>query len=120
MAGRGPEKLAVTEAFLRLSLAIVLDTTAFLIWDVGTRTPLRLIAEVGAGLRKRRSLFHGSLRFATGLGLLVLGEIAIIPLAMRVGSALPLEFGALVTALITEQLIGPDLRAGHHADESTR
>ena len=109
----------MTEAFLRLTLAIVLDTIAFVIWDVGTRPPLRLIGEIGAALRERRGLLRGGLRFLIGFIILILGEVVIVPLAVRVGSALPLEFGALITALLTEQLIGPDVR-GRRASETTR
>ena len=110
----------MTDAFLRIALAIVLDTAAFVIWDVGTRPPLRLIAEVGAGLRNRHAVLGGSARFIVGLALLILAEIVITPLAIRVGGTIFLEPGTLLVALLAEQLVGTDVRGRRRAGGSTR
>jgi len=98
----------VIDAFLRLVLAIVLDTIAFVIWDVST--PFRLLVELFTGTHKQRALLFGFLRFIAGFALFILSEIVIIPLAIRVGSTTILEFGALATAFLAEQLAGPALR----------
>ena len=41
---------------LRVGGAIVLDTLAFVVWNVGTRSPLELFVAVRDAVRRRRSL----------------------------------------------------------------
>jgi hypothetical protein len=96
---------------LRIALAILLDTTALVIWDIGTRSPLRLFADVRAGLRERRSIVRGMLRLAAG-ALGVTAAVAVsAPVATRSVDITILECWAVVVALVVEQLVGPDLRS---------
>jgi hypothetical protein len=80
------------------------------VWDIGTRSPLRLAADVRAGLRKKSAIAAGAARFAIGALALLASAAISAPLASRVDFTI-VEVWALVTALLLEQLIGPDLRA---------
>ncbi len=95
---------------LRIALAIVLDTAALVICDIGTRSPLRLFADVRAGLRERRAIVRGMLRVAAGILALTAAVAVSAPVATRTVDFTIIECWALVTALVVEQLVGPDLR----------
>jgi len=97
-------------AVLRFALAIVFDALAFTIWDVGTRSPLRLIHDVRRGVRLPRVLVQGLLRFAVGLALLVLAAVVARPAMPTMRAFSFIETGMIVAALLVEQLVGPDLR----------
>jgi hypothetical protein len=97
---------------LRIALAILLDTAALVIWDIGTRSPLRLFADVRAGLRKGRVMVRGLLRVVAGVLALMAAVAVSAPVATRTFDFTIIECWALVTALVVEQLVGPDLRAG--------
>ena len=96
---------------VRIAVAILLDTAALIIWDIGTRSPARLIAEVRAGLGKRSSILYGSLRFVVGVIALLAAAAVSAPVTTRAVDFTVIECWALVTALVLEQLVGPDLRA---------
>jgi cytosine/uracil/thiamine/allantoin permease len=95
---------------VRIALAILLNTTALVIWDIGTRSPVRLLADVRAGLRERRSIVRGVLRAIAGS--LAMGAAVAVsaPAASRSGDLSVIECWALVMALAIEQLVGPVLR----------
>ena len=59
----------------RFAFAILFDALAFVVWDVGTRPPLRLAHDVARGARVPRSLLRGVVRFFAGAGLLVLAGV---------------------------------------------
>ncbi|MEA2665158.1 MAG: hypothetical protein QOI11_2102 [Candidatus Eremiobacteraeota bacterium] len=99
------------EVLTRFALAIVLDALAFVVWDVGTRPPLRLLRDLARGARVPAVLGRGLLRFALGAGLLVLGALVARPALRGPHAFTVLETGMLVAALIVEALIGNDLRA---------
>jgi hypothetical protein len=98
-------------AALRIGLAIILDTAALLVWDIGTRSPARLFADVRAGLRQPSAILRGLVRLATGLIALLAAATVSAPVAARAFDFTVIECWALVTALVLEQLIGPDVRA---------
>lgn len=100
----------MTEAFVRLAIAIVLDACAFVIWDVGTRAPLRLLSDIRTGLRRPLSIRRGAVRFAVGLAAVFAAAAIAMPVAARVGDVTVVEFLTLIAALAVEQLVGPDLR----------
>jgi hypothetical protein len=98
-------------AALRIAVAILLDTAAVVIWDIGTRSPVRLIAEVRAGLGRRSSVARGGVRLVAGALALLAAAAISAPVATRAVDFTVIECWALVTALVIEQLVGPDLRA---------
>lgn len=98
-------------AAVRIALAIMLDTAALVIWDIGTRSPLRLFADVRAARHDRRAVMRGFVRLAVGVVALIAAATVSAPLASRAADFTIIECWALVTALVVEQLLGPDLRA---------
>jgi hypothetical protein len=99
---------------VRIALTILLDTAALVIWDIGTRSPLRLVADVRAGLGERSTILVGLLRLTLGSIALVFGVAISAPVASRPADFSIVECWALVTALVLEQLLGPDLRGRWH------
>jgi hypothetical protein len=98
-------------AAVRIALAILLDAAALIVWDIGTRSPVRLVADIRAGLQHSTAIVQGLIRLAIGLLALFLGALVSAPVAVRPVDFTIVECWALVTALVVEQLIGPDLRA---------
>jgi len=88
----------------------VLDAFAFVVWDVGTRPPLTLVRDLSRGLRRPRLFAQGLVRFATGVGLLILAALVARPAIPTVRAFTLIETGMLIAALLVEQLVGPDLR----------
>jgi hypothetical protein len=95
---------------VRFALAIVLDALAFILWDVGTRPPLRLGRDIVAGIRVPRSLAFGLLRFIVGGALLFAAADVARPGMPSLHAFTFIETGMLIAALLVEQLVGPDLR----------
>jgi hypothetical protein len=98
-------------AAVRIALAISLDTAALVIWDIGTRSPVRLVLDIRRGLQRKSSIGRGLLRFAAGTLALMLAAAISAPVVARSIDFTIIECWALVTALVLEQLVGPDLRA---------
>ncbi len=98
---------------LRIALAILLDTAALVLWNIGTRSPLQLWADIRAGWRRPPVVARGVVRFLTGAGALVLGAMVIAPLDVY-GSFFAV--GALIAAFVVEQLIGSDLQFGRRPE----
>jgi hypothetical protein len=105
---------AVSSAFavnaVRIALAIVFDTAALIIWDIGTRSPGRLLADVRAGLGERRSIVRGVLRAVAGALAMAAAVAVSAPAASRSSDLSVIECWAIVMALAIEQLVGPVLR----------
>jgi p-aminobenzoyl-glutamate transporter AbgT len=95
----------------RIALAIVLDTVALVVWNVGTRPPVQLFADIRAAFGNRSSLVRGSTRFALGAVALLAAVTVSAPVAARRIDFSIVECWALVVALVVEQIVGPDLRA---------
>jgi hypothetical protein len=97
---------------LRLAGSIVLDALAFVVLDVGTRSPRGLLRDLGANLHNRRSLFLGAVRALVGLIFITAATVLLLP-AIAVPSIdfLPVELFTLFVALAIEHLIGNDLRS---------
>ena len=98
------------EAAVRLGVAIVCDFLALAIWNIGTRPPAELIADIRTGVRARATLMRGLAAFVWGLVLLVVGTIVLIPV-VRTSFLRLLVVYTVIAALILEQLLGADLRA---------
>jgi hypothetical protein len=100
---------------LRFALAIVLDAFAFILWDVGTRPPLRLARDVARGVRVPRVFAYGLLRLIVGAALLLCAADVAQPGMPTMQAFTFIETGMLIAALLVEQLVGPDLRRLVHA-----
>jgi len=96
---------------LRLVGAIALDTLALAVWNVGTRSPLRLLRDVARAHRNLRALFFGVVSLLIGLIFVAAAAVLILP-AVPDPSAdfVPLEIFTFLVALGLEYLIGGDLR----------
>ncbi len=95
----------------RIALATLLDAAALVIWDIGTRSPSRLVADLRAGLRDRAAVGRGLVRLMTGLLAIGLAIAVSRPVAFRPADFSIVESVALGAALIIESLVGPALRA---------
>jgi hypothetical protein len=100
---------------VRLALAILLDAAALVIWDVGTRPPLTLVADVRRAVAQRRGLVAGTMRFLIGVALIALGAWVVGPMMPDRRTFTIVQTGILIAALIVEQLLGPDLRGRRRA-----
>jgi hypothetical protein len=97
---------------LRVGAAIVLDAFAFLVWDLATRSPKRLLGDVLAGLRHLSTAVRGLARFLTGACVLIAAASLLLALATNGRTFLVLETWTLVTGLLIEQLVGGEIAAG--------
>jgi hypothetical protein len=104
----------LTEAVLRLAAAIVVDACAFLLWNLASRSPARLARDLTGGISRPASALSGVARGAGGLFLLAAGATLLLPLALASRTYLILETWTLLTGLLVEQMIGPDLQAPRH------
>jgi len=99
---------------LRIGFAILLDAAALVIWDIGTRSPVPLLADVRAGRCERRSIVRGTLRVVSGALLFTAGVAVSAPVATHRIDLSVIECWALATGLVIEQLVGPDFRRSRH------
>jgi hypothetical protein len=102
---------SLTVDAIRIALAILLDAAALIVWDIGTRSPVRLFADMRASMRHASALMQGGVRLAIGALAIILAALVSAPVAIRPHDFTIVECWALVTALVLEQLVGPDLRA---------
>lgn len=99
------------EAFLRVAGAIVLDTLAFSIWNIGTRSPATVLRDVRSRVRDRSALATGVLRVAIGLIFIVAATVLLWPaVADPQSDFAATEIFAFIVALGLEHLVGPDVR----------
>lgn len=108
MAGLTP---IVVDDFLRIAGAIVLETLALVVWNVGTRSPLQVLRDLRAALGIPRAIFAGFVAFAIGVIFVAAGTILLIPAIPNPRVYLvPAEIFTFLVALGIEFLIGNDLR----------
>ncbi len=98
------------ETALRLAAAIVCDFLALAIWNIGTRPPAQLIADIRSGVRSRATFVRGLAAILWGTLLLLVGVIALSPTVRSTVLGL-VEVYTVIAALVLEQLLGADLRA---------
>jgi hypothetical protein len=91
--------------------AIVLDALAFIVWNVGTRSPLAVLAAVRRAFGNRRSLFAGTVAAIVGFIFIVAGTILLEPAIVAPDDFVPSELFTLLVALALEHLVGNDVRA---------
>jgi hypothetical protein len=96
---------------LRLAAAIVVDAGAFTLWDLASRSPVRLARDVAAGISRPGIAARAVTRIVAGLLLLAAGAALLLPLTVEVRTFTVLETWTVLTGLFVEQLIGADLRA---------
>ena len=110
---------AFGQTAIRMALAMLLDIAALVIWNIGTRSPVRVFLDVRAGLQHRSNVMRGCVRFITGALAVALAVSVSAPITGDGRSAGIIDSWELVTALIVEQLIGPDLRAQPRASRDS-
>lgn len=99
-------------AFLRVAGAIALETLAFIVWNVGTRSPLTVLRDVRAALGDGRKLFAGVISALVGFIFISAATVLILPVVLDPEvDFLPAELFTLLVALALEHLIGNDVRA---------
>jgi hypothetical protein len=97
---------------LRLAGAIVLEALGFIVWNVGTRSPLGLLRDVGSAFRDVRKLFAGVICAIVGFIFISAATVLMLPvLALPDVDFLPAEILTLLVALTVEHLVGSDVRA---------
>jgi hypothetical protein len=100
------------ETVLRLAGAIVLETLALGVWNVGTRAPGTLLRDVVRSARRPGAIAMGAVSGFVGLVLVATATVVLIPVvAGLTGYFVPLAIYTFVTALALEFLVGGDLRA---------
>ena len=95
---------------LRVAAAICANAIAFVLWNLTARSPVRLVRDIAAALRRLPVLLYGLFHFVVGGLLLAGGAALLIPLSASGGDFLVLETIALIAALAVDQLVGPELR----------
>lgn len=90
----------------------MLDTLAFVIWNVGTRSPVALARDIRASLGEPRKMFAGATRFVIGAIFMTAATVLMLTaIADPFADFLPAELFTLLVALAIEHLIGNDVRA---------
>lgn len=110
--GRAIDVAFFENAFLRVAGAIVLETLAFIVWNIGTRSPIGVLRDARAAFRDGRKLFAGIICTIVGFIFIVAASILIVPICVDPDvDFLPAELFTLLVALAIEHLIGNDVRA---------
>ncbi len=100
-----------TDAFLRIAGAIVLETLAFVVWNVGSRSPLDVIRDASRAFRTGRGLFTGIVALAIGLVFVAAATILLQPALNDTDrDFMPIELATFLIALGLDRFIGNDLR----------
>ncbi len=100
------------ETILRVAGAIVLETLALCVWNVGTRSLQATLADIGRALRNSRALFSGIFSALVGLVFVAAAVVLLLPAVSELdGDFVPLMIYTFVAALVIEFLVGNDLRA---------
>lgn len=81
-----------------------------MLWNLASRSPARLARDLTGGISRPARAISAVARGAGGLFLLAAGALLLLPLALASRTYLILETWTMLTGLLVEQLIGPDLR----------
>ncbi|MGB8267047.1 MAG: hypothetical protein WCE44_12020 [Candidatus Velthaea sp.] len=111
MAGRRAGAGNLIETTARLAVAILLDALAFVVWDVGTRGPVRMLRDLAGGFAGAGVFARGVARFLLGLFAIAVAAIVLLPPIVASGRPVLVEGWTLLAGLAVETLIGADLRA---------
>ncbi|MBV8727153.1 MAG: hypothetical protein JO233_05150 [Candidatus Eremiobacteraeota bacterium] len=102
----------VLDIFSRLIGAIACASIALIVWDIGTRSPSRLVMDIAKAAHNPGDLLKGTVRFLIGL-VFVAASVALMFFAVpgnEFSRYTLYEIGAFITALAVELLIGEDVR----------
>jgi hypothetical protein len=91
---------------------VLLHALAFIIWDIGTRPPARLLADIRGAASSLRALARALWQFVLGLAILCAGAMLMLSVTVvdvRRDFAV-LEGIAVLAGLAIEMLLGPSLR----------
>jgi hypothetical protein len=84
---------------------------AFIVWNLASRSPSRLLRDVANGFRRPGVFLRGVVSFAVGL-LLLVGSISVLLPLLLPGKVLAvLVTWSVLTGLLVEQIVGPELYA---------
>jgi len=89
----------------------VIDACAFMLWNLASRSPGQLARDLSGGLTRPGIAIRGLTRTLGGLVLLAAGALIIEPTAIGSRTYVVLETWTILTGLLVEQLVGPDLRS---------
>jgi uncharacterized membrane protein len=102
--------LIIVFFFWRLAGAIALQTLAFVVWNIGTRTPWTMLNDVRRGAREPRALLGGNIALLVGAIFMAAATVLLFPVVAPDIDLVPVEICTLIVALAVEMLIGNDLR----------
>jgi hypothetical protein len=80
------------------------------LWNLASRSPVRLARDVAAGVTQPAVAARAVARFLGGVFLLTAGAVVLLPLAIQTRTFAVLETWTVLTGLLVEQLIGADFR----------
>jgi hypothetical protein len=106
---------------LRVAGAIVLETVAFVIWNLASRTPLALLRDARRAFADPRLFVTGALAAVIGTIFLGAAIVLVFPALTDPAAEFPaVELGSLLVALALEFLIGDDIRTLLGGSQRTR
>ena len=88
----------------------MLVSLAFIVWNVGTRSPITLINDLRRTGRNPRAIFLGAIAFAVGTIFIVAGLVLVLAIVDFEAELWPTLVLMFLVALAIELLIGPDVR----------
>ncbi len=89
-----------------------MESLALVIWNIGTRSPLRVARDTWGAIVRRRALFSSAVRIVVGIIFFVAAFVTLLPAVDDLArDLLPIELLTVLVALAIERLVGDDLRA---------
>ncbi len=82
-----------------------------MIWNLAARSPARLARDILAGMRRPGTFVRGLISFVVGLTLLVGSVSLLVPLMLPHQTLLVMITWTVLTGLLVEQIVGPELYA---------
>jgi hypothetical protein len=98
------------EAALRVAGAIVLDACGFIVWNVGSRSPLAALAAARRATRSPRAFALGLLATLAGVVFIVSANVLLLPAVPSRGALAAMTALTVCAGLALELLIGNDVR----------
>jgi hypothetical protein len=87
----------------------LVDTLAFIIWNLAPRSPLQVARDIGRGFRHPGTLLSGALRVIVGLVLLGGSVSILLPLLLPERALVALVTWTALTGLLVDQVAGIDV-----------
>ncbi len=94
---------------MRIGAAILVDTLAFVVWNLSARAPAQMVRDIAGGVRRPGILVRGIISFLVGLLLLIGSLTLLLPLLLPQHALVVLGTWAALTGLLVAQLVGPDI-----------